>query len=87
MKFSAVDIEEVQGRFKLHKPCKTQKFLEDFANSRMPVAEIFWKSDYKSAQYCYNCVTSSAKRYGMHHLKLARRGERVFIFNTLVGEE
>lgn len=77
------DVESVNGKVKLHTPTKLEQFFEDFEKSGIPIGEIRWKSDYRSAEGCRNTLNEAIKRFGKYHLKIAVRGERVFIFNTL----
>ena len=84
MKFEQVSSSEVKG----YQKTKLMKFLEDFRDAEIAVAEIKgWEDDYSSASSLQGAVSNAIRRFHYDNLKCKTIDKRVYLFNEAVKEE
>lgn len=60
---------------------QNQRILEEFVESNMVYAELVGYP-HNSAKSCYNSISQSIHRYGIHGVKCATRKNKVYLIKT-----
>lgn len=66
---------------------KIDQFIDDFIQANIYVAEVHWESDYKTVESARGSLNSNIVKNRMSHIKLAVRGEKLYIFNELLSDK
>lgn len=66
---------------------KIDQFIDDFIQANIYVAEVHWESDYKTIESARGSLKHNIARNRMSHIKLAVRGEKLYIVNELLSDK
>ena len=84
MKFKAADLQNFKG----YKETKIQRFLNDFAKSEIPVAEVFLEpGEYKNATSAYSAVKGAIKRFKLQNISARVINKKLYLINHVLYEK
>lgn len=85
MKFREVPKDVING-LRVKGYGKLQRFINEFIEASIPVAEVEWEGHYSSPQSCVHALSVSAKRLNAFHVKVSISGDKVYIINKIFFE-
>ena len=84
MKFKAVELRNYKG----YKETKIQGFLNEFAASNIPVAEVILdENEYKNATSAYSAVNNAIKRFNMKNISIRVAEKKLYLINKVLYEK
>lgn len=78
MKFTEVNYDKT-----FYKKTKVKRFLDEFVNAKIKVAEVDWKGEYKTPTSCSASLAACARRNNMA-VEVHGTVGKVYIVNKLI---